>query len=79
MHQEFLSSPRLDNLCSSFCSLDAIISHSKVAPERRNHAEIDMIVLFDHEEIGSSSAQGADSNLIVEATQRISEAFGVKT
>lgn len=31
-----------------------------------------MIMLFDHEEVGSQSAQGADSNLIVEATERIS-------
>lgn len=53
MHEEFLSSPRLDNLCSSLCALDSIIAHSKVAPERRNHAEVDMVILFDHEEVGS--------------------------
>ena len=28
-------------------------------------------MLFDHEEIGSQSAQGADSNMAVEVTQRI--------
>lgn len=33
-----------------------------------------MIILFDHEEIGSCSAQGADSNLPVEITQRIFKA-----
>lgn len=31
-----------------------------------------MVMLFDHEEVGSQSATGADSNLIVEATERIS-------
>mmetsp|Transcript_5669 Transcript_5669/g.8981 ORF Transcript_5669/g.8981 Transcript_5669/m.8981 type:complete len:186 (+) Transcript_5669:898-1455(+) len=31
-------------------------------------------MLFDHEEIGSSSAQGADSNMLVELSQRL---FGV--
>jgi aspartyl aminopeptidase len=35
-----------------------------------------MILLFDHEEVGSQSAQGADSNMVVEVTQRISECFG---
>lgn len=79
MHEEFLSSPRLDNLCSSLCALDSIIAHSKVAPERRNHAEVDMVILFDHEEVGSQSAQGADSNMVVEITTRVSEAFGVKS
>lgn len=79
MHEEFLSSPRLDNLCSSLCALDSIVAHSKVPAERRNHAEVDMVILFDHEEVGSQSAQGADSNMVVEITTRISEAFGVKT
>jgi aspartyl aminopeptidase len=26
-HQEFVSSPRLDNLASSLCSLDSLIEH----------------------------------------------------
>lgn len=56
MHQEFVSSPRLDNLASSFCALDAIIQYSKTEKAHREHAEIDMIMLFDHEEIGSQSA-----------------------
>ena len=54
LHDEFVSSPRLDNLGSSLCALDAIIEHSKHdVPQHRNHAEVDMIILFDHEEIGS--------------------------
>lgn len=34
-----------------------------------------MIMLFDHEEVGSSSAQGADSNMLVETSERISYAM----
>mmetsp|Transcript_7161 Transcript_7161/g.5136 ORF Transcript_7161/g.5136 Transcript_7161/m.5136 type:complete len:245 (+) Transcript_7161:401-1135(+) len=72
MHDEFVSSPRLDNLASSLCSLDAIIRHSKEdLKEAHDNAEIDLIMLFDHEEIGSTSATGADSNMAVEITQRI--------
>lgn len=36
-----------------------------------------MIMLFDHEEIGSTSAQGADSNMLVEACERI--VYGTKS
>jgi len=76
LHDEFISSPRLDNLASSFASLDAIIEYAKKDQTTRNHAEIDMIILFDHEEIGSCSAQGADSNMAVEITQRVFNSFG---
>lgn len=69
LHQEFVASPRLDNLASSLCSLDSIISHHKEGAKDNN--EVSMIMLFDHEEIGSTSAQGADSNMVVEATERI--------
>jgi aspartyl aminopeptidase len=52
-HEEFISSPRLDNLASSIAALDAIVEHHKKPASQRNHAEVDMIMLFDHEEIGS--------------------------
>jgi len=53
LHEEFVSSPRLDNMASSLCALDALILRSKIPVEQRDNAEIDMIMLFDHEEIGS--------------------------
>lgn len=69
LHNEFVSSPRLDNLASSLCSLDAIIDYKEKAD--LDNKEVSMIMLFDHEEIGSTSAQGADSNMLVEACERI--------
>ena len=54
LHNEFIASPRLDNLCSSLCSLDAIIEY-KQSGEQDNR-EVSMIMLFDHEEVGSQSA-----------------------
>ena len=33
LHEEFVSSPRLDNLGSSLCALDALIQHSKLPIE----------------------------------------------
>ena len=37
-----------------------------------------MVCLFDHEEVGSTSAQGADSNMLIEVTQRIFEQIQCK-
>ena len=67
-----MSSPRLDNLGSSLVSLDAIIDTHQ---SPNDNAEISMIMLFDHEEIGSQSAQGADSNMAAEITLRIYESL----
>ena len=53
LHDEFVSAARLDNLASSFTALDAIIQQAKTEPANRENAEIDMLFLFDHEEIGS--------------------------
>jgi aspartyl aminopeptidase len=71
LHREFVSSPRLDNLGSSLVALDALIE----SPASKDNAEVNMIMLFDHEEVGSQSAQGADSNMAVEATTRIFESL----
>ena len=70
-----MSSARLDNLGSSLVALDAIIDVSK---EAHDNDEVSMIVLFDHEEIGSQSAQGADSNMVAEVTHRIFEGVSGK-
>lgn len=51
LHKEFISSPRIDNLASSLTSLDAIIEVNK--SHEKDNAEVNMIMLFDHEEIGS--------------------------
>jgi aspartyl aminopeptidase len=69
LHQEFVSSPRLDNLASSLCSLDSLIEYHKTGD--KDNKEVSMIMLFDHEEVGSTSAQGANSNMVVEACERI--------
>lgn len=64
---EFISSPRLDNLNSCAALVSAII-----AAERAEG--MNMIALFDHEEIGSRSKQGAASILLHDMVLRILEA-----
>lgn len=53
-------------------SLDAIIDAHQA---KIDNDEVSMIMLFDHEEIGSQSAQGADSNMAAEVTLRIFESL----
>lgn len=56
INNEFISAPRLDNLTSSIALLNGIIESKK-----SNNNNINIIGLFDNEEVGSSTKQGADS------------------
>jgi len=77
LHSEFVHSARLDNLASCFLSLRGLIDHVKGGGVQ-NDEDISMIAMFDHEEVGSSSATGAGSPIIGEAVKRINHALGVR-
>lgn len=64
--EELVSSARLDNLCSSWAGVEAIVAAGSGEPD-----QIPVLVLFDHEEIGSASDRGADSTLLPALTERI--------
>ena len=66
---EFISSPRLDNLTSCAALVSAIID-----AERKDG--INLIALFDHEEIGSRSKQGAGAILLHDMLLRILNEVG---
>ncbi|XP_047309662.1 probable aspartyl aminopeptidase [Impatiens glandulifera] len=72
--KEFIFSGRLDNLCMSFCSLKALID-STLSGSLENENNIRMVALFDHEEVGSNSAQGAGSPVLFDALSRITSSF----
>ena len=72
LNSELLFSPRLDNLEMSFCSAMGLISSVASSSALENETSIRLISLFDHEEIGSQTAQGADSNLLPAIIRRLS-------
>lgn len=71
--QELLAAPRLDNLCSSFGALEAVIARRWAS----GGAHPAVIVLFDHEEVGSTSATGADSSWLATVLEQRAAALGI--
>lgn len=68
---EFLFAPRVDNQMSCFCATEGLID-SVSAPNALEHAaSIRAIALFDNEEVGSVSYQGAESNLVWSLLHRL--------
>ncbi len=64
-HGEFLHAPRLDNLASCYSGLSALLSGDKAAESTCG------VVLFDHEEVGSRSAQGAAGSFLRDCLERL--------
>ncbi len=69
MNQEFFSSPRLDNLTSVVACLNGIVRDN-------NEKDIHVIALYDNEEIGSRTKQGADSSLTSMLLEKIYTGIG---
>lgn len=69
---EFIFSARLDNLNMSFCATRGLIESVAGKSALDDESSIRLIALFDHEEIGSRTAQGADSNALPAIIRRLS-------
>ena len=67
-NREYISAPRLDDLECAYTSTEAFL-----AAEPANH--INMLCVFDNEEVGSSTRQGADSALLLDVVRRIAYAM----
>jgi len=72
---EFLNSARLDNLASCYMAVQSLVDYTKEEKILETDEDISLVALFDHEEVGSSSATGAGSPIMGEAVERISNAF----
>ena len=83
MNGELLSCPRLDNITSCFALVEGIGNEStkpaakgKTAGKTTPVEGVNLIALFDNEEIGSGTKQGADSALLNGILKRIYTALG---
>jgi len=72
LNEELIFSARLDNLEMTYCSTMALIKSVAAPDSLEEESSIRLISLFDHEEIGSNTAQGADSNLLPAIVSRLS-------
>jgi aspartyl aminopeptidase len=76
INSEFLYSGRLDNLCSAYQCLRAIIDEAaEASASGRSDPSVKVAMLFDHEEVGSESAQGAGSTLFMDTLRSLHEAL----
>ncbi|KAI1465054.1 peptidase [Daldinia caldariorum] len=71
LNEEFIYSARLDNLNMTYCSVMGLIN-SVSSRSLDDETSIRLITCFDHEEIGSTSAQGANSDLLPAVVRRLS-------
>jgi aspartyl aminopeptidase len=87
--KEFLYSARLDNLATVFVALESLVNYTTPSSSEKEKEEeeksdnstfedssdVSVVVFFDHEEVGSNSAQGAGSPVMVDCISRISSAL----
>ena len=70
LQEEFLSSPRLDNLTSTLACLKGLMS-----AEPKAFSGLRLTALFDNEEVGSGTKQGAGSAVLNQVLERIAAGF----
>lgn len=66
---EYIASPRLDDLECAYASIRALL-------DAKPSDHVDMVCVFDNEEVGSGTRQGADSTFLSEVTRRIAALGG---
>lgn len=71
-HKELVYSARLDNLNSTYCATAGLIDSVASDSDLDEEESIRLVALFDHEEIGSQTPQGADSSFLPSVLRRLS-------
>lgn len=66
--EEYISAPALDDLAAVWCCAQGLL-------QARENESVSMLCIFDNEEVGSSSSQGADSTLLDTVISRICQSL----
>ncbi len=69
LNDEFISSPKLDDLAMAYAGLEALT-------ESKNTESTRMLCIFDNEEVGSQTKQGAGSPVLANILKRINFSLG---
>ena len=72
MNNELIFSARLDNLEMTYCAIEGLIESVSSPSALDDESSIRLVTCFDHEEIGSTTAHGAASNLLPAVLRRLS-------
>ncbi|KAI5123402.1 hypothetical protein M0805_006108 [Coniferiporia weirii] len=72
INNEFIFSPRMDNLVSSFCAIEAMTQSVSSGAFPTLEGNVNAIALFNHEEVGSVSSTGAESSIVPSLFNRLS-------
>ena len=67
---EFVSAPRLDDLMCAYVALRALVASD-------NDRSVSVVAIFDNEEVGSNTKQGAMSTLLRDTLSRVSGRLGL--
>lgn len=73
-NEELIGSPRLDDLECAFAGVDGFLQ--AMSDEDAGNPFIKVLAVFDNEEVGSSTKQGADSTFLTDILERIEAAIG---
>nr|VZH96115.1 unnamed protein product [Spirometra erinaceieuropaei] len=72
VHSEFIHAPRLDNQFNAFAGTHGLVNS---LPSLKDDPNVRIVCLYDHEEIGSRSAQGANSVYTAALFRRLTSAL----
>ena len=63
INNEFLASPRIDNLSCTYAGLTSFL--------KSKSEDINVFVVFNSEEVGSNTLEGADSNFLIDTLKKL--------